>query len=112
MAEENGRAKGGREGMYRGREDMREEKDGGGKEESKGKSCCAPPETKSWLRHCVRVCSIITVLFKMLLTMVFCGHCVNPALLVGMLCTVCGVTMLDCLIYCLQSLMPLFGNLL
>ena len=24
----------------------------GGKEESKGKSGCAPPETKSWLRHC------------------------------------------------------------
>ena len=30
---------------------MREEKDGGGKEESKGKSGCASPETKSWLRH-------------------------------------------------------------
>ena len=34
------------------REDGREEKDGGGREESKGKSGCAPPETKSWLRHC------------------------------------------------------------
>jgi len=39
------------------------------------------------------------------------GHCVNP-LLVGMLCTVCGVTMLGCLIYCVQSVMPLFENLL
>jgi len=36
------------------REDGREEKDGGGKEESKGKSGCAPPETKSWLRHWVQ----------------------------------------------------------
>jgi len=35
------------------REDVREEKDGGGKEESKGKSGCALPETKSWLRHCL-----------------------------------------------------------
>jgi len=34
---------------------VREEKDGGGKEESKGKSCCAPPETKSWLLHCYRL---------------------------------------------------------
>jgi len=27
------------------------EEDGGRKEESNGKSGCAPPETKSWLRH-------------------------------------------------------------
>jgi len=40
MAEENGRAKGGREGTYRGREDMSKEKDGGGKEESKGVGLC------------------------------------------------------------------------
>ena len=43
------------------REDGREEKDGGGKEESKGKSSCAPPETKSWLRHCT-VCSAVSYL--------------------------------------------------
>jgi len=56
MAEENGRAKGGREvtvrkgekGGWEGREGW------GGKEESKKKSGCAPPETKSWLRHCNR----------------------------------------------------------
>ena len=29
-------------------------KDGGGMEESKGKSGCAPPETKSWLCHCAQ----------------------------------------------------------
>ena len=28
-----------------------ERREGGEKEESKGKSGCAPPETKSWLRH-------------------------------------------------------------
>jgi len=27
----------------------------GGKEESKGKSGCAPPETKSWMRHCTKM---------------------------------------------------------
>ena len=43
-----GRARGYAKGR---REEVREEKDGGGKEESKGKSGCAPPETKSWLRH-------------------------------------------------------------
>jgi len=32
--------------------DGREEKDRGEKEVSKGKSGYAPPETKSWLRHC------------------------------------------------------------
>jgi len=48
MAKENGRARWYVKGR---REDVREEKDGGGMEESKGKSGCAPPETKSWLRH-------------------------------------------------------------
>ena len=52
MAKENGRARWYVKGR---REDGREEKDGGGKEESKGKSGCAPPETKSWLHHCPSV---------------------------------------------------------
>jgi len=38
--------------------------------------------------------------------MVFCGRGVNRPW-VGMLCTVCVVTMLDCLTCCVQSLMPL-----
>jgi len=52
----DGRVKGQGKGRARGyikgrREDGTEEKDGG-KEESKGKLGCVPPETKSWLRHC------------------------------------------------------------
>jgi len=50
---EKRQGKGRARGYVKGRrEDVREEKDGGGKEESKGKLGCAPPETKSWLRHC------------------------------------------------------------
>jgi len=44
MAQENGRAKGGYIGLKGRREHVREEKDGGGKEESKGKSGCAHPK--------------------------------------------------------------------
>jgi len=59
MAEENGRAREsktvlkGEKGGWKGREGW----GWGGKGESKAKSGCAPPETKSWLRHCCNSCA-------------------------------------------------------